>query len=170
MSKLLTQAEIYKISKFYPHNYHISALIDHIDALTEQRDDDVKHLMAIFQECKRRAEKAEAEINRRDALADEPVAYAVYEIVNGKIVLRNVYPWSGADSLSKDKGLGEWWAGNNPLYAAPPAPVTEIIQALGMALSALISHGRDVPEVTKEYIADVLTRSRAAMLANKEQK
>lgn len=47
------------------------------------------------------------------------------------------------------------------------APTAEVIQALGMALSALISHGRDVPEVTKQYIRDVLNRHRAALLAGK---
>jgi hypothetical protein len=75
MSKLLTQEELEEIKEFVKisEDYVQIKLLHHIDALTEQRDDDVKYLMAIFQECKRRAEKAEDELKRRDAVAGEPI-------------------------------------------------------------------------------------------------
>ncbi len=118
MSKLLTQKELSyavgNITMATDNDGALTSLIDlahHIDALTEQRDDDVKHLMAIFQECKRRAEKAEAELKRRDELAAQEVAQVVSRCGNDLRI-----GWLRPELC--DVGT--------KLYAAPPAPATGI--------------------------------------------
>lgn len=68
------------------------------------------------------------EVVRREALGDgvaqemlasKPVAYAIYVIGGGKIHLHDVKKITDDEWKCDDGGLGDYWSGNEPLYASP---------------------------------------------------
>jgi hypothetical protein len=162
MSKLLTQEELESIKrceKSFIRGGVIIQLLEHIEALTAIHNTDIT-VKSVLHE---RAKIAEAELNRRDALAGEPVTTLyLYESEDANVCAHVTI--HDETLIEGDRVVKVYAAPLAPAVPDEAAPIAEIIQALGVALSALISHGRDVPEVTKEYIADVLTRYRAAML------
>lgn len=54
-------------------------------------------------------------------LTGKPIAYAVYGIGGGKIHLHNVKPIKDDEWKIDDDCLGDYWSGNEALYAAVPA-------------------------------------------------
>ncbi|MBD8627692.1 hypothetical protein IFT64_12170 [Oxalobacteraceae sp. CFBP 8753] len=106
------------------------------------------------------------------ALSAKPSAYAIHGIVNGKHRLhdvRQIEPGDGDNWKIDDGGLGDYWSGNEPLFA-PSAPGTPEAPQTAAARDVLTERQRQIqvegwkPEHDDAYTADQLPRAAHAYI------
>ncbi len=140
MSKLLTQAELSQmraIAEDYTYPVitytQVLKLMNHIDALNENINIEINsHNVQI-----KRADKAEAELARRDALAGNQFPVAVFYIENGKPVAKRIQDDAITNAM--------------PVYAAPPA-------------SGIDANHNDPNLSPGEYSVNISTKGGAAII------
>ncbi len=108
MSKLLTQEELENIRIRSNYGSNELLLCAHIDTLTEQKAKWVE----LAKQCGNEADRLQAELKRRDALASNQFPVAVFYIENGRPVAKRIQDDAITDAM--------------PVYAAPPAQATGI--------------------------------------------